>query len=124
MAGKIKDIGKTLEKADIEKIMRELGARRRDISELTKEDCESGEYIPLGSPVIIPPSVIPNIGESGRINYYAGKILLQKGISLDEAVGYRFLEQDEEQELREECVRQGHQHPLIVRYYGKKQKTA
>ena len=54
----------------------------------------------------------------GSIYYYGSRMLEGCGKSIDDAVGYRVLDMDEEQEFRERC---GNKYATIVCYYAKKQ---
>ncbi len=111
MAKKIKVIGKTLEKVDLDEIAQRLGAVRVDIPELTKT--ESEKYEPVGSPIMVPEADILYIYSNGH------KMLSQYGISLDNIVGYRVLDSNEEQEFRKLCQ---DEYSPIVRFYSDKKK--
>ncbi len=111
MAKRIKIIGETMKKVDPKLVAHGLGAKVVNISELTKEECKDEKYIPLGSPVMIPAA------DKLYIYHFGSRMLNQHGMSLDDVVGYRILEQDEELEFRREC---GNEYATVVRYYGKK----
>ena len=95
-------------KVDIAKVARGLEAKIVKIPIITKEEAE--QYESLGSPVMVPWADELNV-------YYSGsKMLNSYGLSLDNVIGYRILELDEETEFRQECSCSGQ----VVRYYGAK----
>ncbi len=96
------------------KIASGLGAKVITLSELTKE--ESTSYVPLGSPVAIPSGQIFS-NEKPAIYYFGSQMLAQHGKSLEDVVGYRILNLDEEVEFRKE---NGNLSGVVVCYYGKK----
>ncbi len=99
---------------DRSKIASGLGAKVITLSELTKE--ESTSYVPLGSPVAIRSEPIFS-SEKPAIYYFGSQMLAQHGKSLEDAVGYRILDLDEEIEFRRE---NGDRSGVVVCYYGKK----
>lgn len=106
---KIKDISTTLREVSSEKVASGLRARVINIPELSKE--ESEKYQPIGSPVGMPTAdklYVYHFGSRMLSNYYG------KTISLDDVVGYRVLDQNEEVEFREEI---GGKDATVVRYY-------
>ena len=108
---KIKDVSTTILEVSPKNIASGLGARVINIPEISKEEAE--KYQSIGSPVGIPSAhadklSIYNFG-SRMLNDYYGQ---EK--SLDDVVGYRVLDSDEEVEFREEI---GNKDYVIVRYY-------
>ncbi len=99
---------------DHKKIASGLGAKVITLSELTKE--ESTSYVPLGSPVAIPSESIFS-SEKPAFYYFGSQMLAQYGKSLEDAVGYRILDLDEEVEFRREC---GNNSAMIVQYFRRK----
>ena len=55
--------------------------------------------------------------EVNLINYYGSKMLHQQGLSIDDVVGYRILDLDEEPEFRKQ---RENKYATVVRYYTKK----
>src|SRR3989344_5646052 len=107
---KIKVRGNTLPKVAYAKVAEGLGAKIVNIPEISKEDSE--QYQPLGSPVMIP--------EADKLYVYSfgSRMLSAYGKSLDEVVGYRVLDIDEESEFRKQCK---NEYATVIRYYAKKQ---
>lgn len=111
---KITVIGAEMEKIDMAKIAERLGAKIANIPEISAE--EAAQYEPLGSPVMVPDADRPNI-------YYFGSHMLQTSQkSLDDVVGYRVLDADEEKEFRQQCAEKdpSYLYRPLVRYYIKK----
>ena len=96
------------------KIASGLGAKVINLSELTRE--ESTRYVPLGSPMMIPGELV-YLRDKPAIHYFGSQMLAQHGKSLEDVVGYRILDAEEEVEFRREC---GNMSALVVCYYGKK----
>ena len=94
---------------DIVKIAAGLGGRVINIPEISKE--EAKKYQPLGSPVMV------SSADRMDIYYFGSRMLEGQQKSLDQVVGYRVLDQDEELEFREQL---GHRSAIVVRYYGNK----
>ena len=107
---KIKVREKTEPKVDYATVARGLGAKIVDIPEISRE--ESEKYEPVGSPVMVPQA------DKLYIFSIGSRMLGAYGRSLDEAVGYRVLDADEELEFRKDC---GNEYATIVRYYAKKE---
>ncbi len=103
-----------MKKIDTAKVASGLGAKAISLLELTRE--ESGQYELLGSPVMIPDGE-HYIGDKPTIYYYGAQMLTQYGKSLEDVVGYRILDVDEEIEFREKC---GNMSALVVGYYSRK----
>lgn len=82
-----------------------------DILQLTKEECGNKKYVSLGSPVMISEPV-----DKLNIYYFGSRMLRQFGKSLDDVVGYRILDPEEEPEFRKEC---GKFSLIVVKYYQK-----
>ncbi|MEK6863412.1 MAG: hypothetical protein AABW53_01820 [Nanoarchaeota archaeon] len=118
MAKKIKVTGKTLRKVDFRLVAQRLGAKIVNVPQLTKEEAENGEYVPLGSPVMM------SAADKLSIYHLDSSMLQSLGKSLDEVVGYRVLDADEEKEFRQQCAEEkndpGYLHMPVVRYYGRK----
>jgi len=106
---KIKVRGSTLPEIDHAKVAEGLGAKIVNIPEISKED--SKQYQPLGSPVI----VLQN--NPSLIQYLGFKMLCAQGLSIDDTVGYRILDADEELQFRQDC---GNQYSTVIQYYRKK----
>jgi len=120
--GKIKVRGNTLPKVDHTTVAEGLGAENYPpLPHLTK--AESEKYAVLGIPVVIPvlnPAIPSPAAAStflGSVKYQGSKMLQQNGKSLDEVVGYRILDLEEEPEFRKKCR---NQYATVVRYYAKK----
>jgi len=98
-------------KPNIAKIAAGLGAKIVTLPEISKE--KSVKYEPVGSPVMIP--------EADKLFIYAfgSRMLRMYGKSIDDAVGYRVLDADEELQFRRDC---GNQYSTVVQYYGKKEE--
>lgn len=107
--GKIKLRKSTTPKVDVKKVAEGLGATIVNIPELSKK--ESAKYEPVGSPVMV--------SAPDQLYIYAlgSRMLAAYETSLDDIVGYRILDADEELEFRKNC---GNQYPTVVQYYGKK----
>lgn len=116
MAKKIEVTGKTLRKVDFRLVAQRLGAKIVNIPELTREECATETYVPLGSPVMMA------IADKLEIYHFGSRMLSNYGLSLDDAVGYRVLDADEELEFREECGKNDLRNGMmpVVRYYGRK----
>lgn len=109
---KIKDVSTTHGEVSVDKIVSVLGARVINIPEISKEEAE--KYQPIGSPVGIPNA------DKLWVYYFGSRMLSDyygKTISLDDVVGYRVLDHNEEVEFREEI---GDKYAAVVRYYVKK----
>lgn len=115
--GGLKLTDSTARKVDIATVAAGLGAEHYlPLRLLTKEEVQ--EYEPIGGPYIM------EAADEIMILRNAGSMLSKLGKSLDEVVGYRILDADEEQEFRRQCTEQRDnprylQMP-VVRYYGKK----
>lgn len=109
-SARIVHTGKTLKSADSEMIpkmiARGLGAKIIKIPIITKEEAE--QYEPLGSPVMM------SWADELNVYHFGSRMLNYYGQSLDDVIGYRILELDEETEFRQECSCSGQ----VVRYYG------
>lgn len=106
---KIKVRGNTLPKVDLAQVAQGLGAKIVDIPELSKE--ESSMYEQVGSPVMMPEA------DKLYVCAFGSRMLGAYGKSLDDVVGYRVLDADEELEFRQDCR---NQYPTVVQYYEKK----
>lgn len=100
----------TTPKVDLSRVADGLGAKIITLPEISKE--EAAKYEPVGSPVMVP--------EADKLYIYSigSRMLSAYGKSLDDVVGYRILNVDEEQEFRKDC---GNEYATVVRYYAKKQ---
>lgn len=105
---KIKDTSKKAERIDPEEVAGRLGAKRISLTELTKEEC--GKYEPLGSPVMMPTADMLDIC------HFGSRMLSHYGKSIDDVVGYRVLDADEDMEFRNKCK---NPNSPVVKYYGK-----
>lgn len=136
---KVIDTGKTLEKVDPKMVAEALGAQsigpthrtragvdilqvaerlgarlQPNLSELTREEVEANQYVPLGSPAIVPPNSDPDF-----MKYFNSKMLRQQGLSVDNVVGYvvsRYIPDSIGEAKNVDCSKQ----LRIIRYYGKK----
>ncbi len=131
MANKrIKVRGNTLGKVDYATVAKGLGAEIVDIPELSKQ--ESEKYEVLGVPVVIPeltPAISSQAAKStflGFVKYHGSKMLQQNGSSIDDVIGYRVLDADEEQEFRQQCANERNDPRYltmpVVRYYKQKEE--
>lgn len=107
----------TTPKVDIAKVAAGLGAKHYPpLRQLTKEEAE--QYPSIGGPYIM------EVADEIMILRNAGSMLSKLGKSIDEVVGYRVLDLDEEQEFRRQCANERsdsrYLHMPVVRYYGKK----
>ncbi len=105
------------EKVDIARIAAGLGAEHYlPLRELTKEEAQ--EYEPIGGPYLMAAADALMILRNGS------SMLQALGKSLDDVVGYRILDLDEEQEFRRRCAEErknsGYLSMPVVRYYEKK----
>ncbi|MEK6905657.1 MAG: hypothetical protein AABX24_04615 [Nanoarchaeota archaeon] len=111
---KIKVIGAEMKKIDTAKIAERLGAKIVNIPEISAE--EAAQYEPIGSPVMMP--------DADRLNIYhfGSRMLRAYQKSLDDVIGYRVLDADEEKEFRQQCAEKdrSYLHRPLVRYYSKK----
>ncbi|MEK6900281.1 MAG: hypothetical protein AABX05_04100 [Nanoarchaeota archaeon] len=121
MTRKIKVTGKKAEKIDPKLVAQRLGARIINIPELKREETDHKGYTtptiyePLGSPVMVP------VADKLNIYHYGSRMLRQYGMSLDDIVGYRILDADEEIKFRQECAEKNPSYLClpVVRYYGR-----
>ena len=114
--------GNTFPKVDHALVAEGLGAEHFPLlRELTKEEAE--KYVILGLPTVIPelnPAIPSPAAAStflGFVKYQGSKMLQQNGKSIDDLVGYRVLDADEEPEFRKQCR---NEYATLVRYYAKK----
>ena len=98
-----------MKKLKTDEIAKKLGAHRISLPEITKEASE--QYELLGSPFMVPG------GNKSYIHYFGSRMLDQYGKSLQDVVGYRIVDSDEEREFREQCYMK---YPTVVCYYGNK----
>ena len=96
-------------KLSIAEIAGGLGAKIVNIPEISREEAE--KYEPVGSPVMIPEA------DKLYVCHFGSRMLRTYGKSLEEVVGYRVLDADEELQFRRDC---GNQYPTVVQYYGQK----
>lgn len=114
---RIKVRGSTMSKVDHAKVAAELGAEHYlPLRELTKEEAQ--EYGPIGGPYLMAAADALMILRNGS------GMLQALGKSIDDVVGYRILDLDEEQEFRRRCAEErgdsGYLSMPVVRYYVKK----
>ena len=111
---KIRVRGKTEPKVDAAMVAEGLGAKIVDISEISREDSEG--YQQVGSPVMVPEA------DKLYIYHFGSRMLQAYQKSLDDVVGYRILDADEEPEFRKQYGNKyGNKYGNVVRYYAKKQ---
>ncbi|MDO8511108.1 MAG: hypothetical protein Q7S55_02995 [Nanoarchaeota archaeon] len=96
-------------KLGIAEIAAGLGAKIVNIPEISKED--STKYEPVGSPVMVPEA------DKLYIYYFGSRMLSMYKKSIDDVIGYRVLDADEELQFRQDC---GNKYPAVVQYYWKK----
>ena len=108
---KVKIKESTLPKVDHATVAEGLGAEHYPpLRELTKEEAE--KYEPIGGPYSI------GVADEYMIRRNAGSMLAVLGKSIDDVVGYRVLDIDEESEFRKQCK---NEYATVIRYYAKKQ---
>ncbi|MEK6939758.1 MAG: hypothetical protein AABX31_03450 [Nanoarchaeota archaeon] len=106
---RIKVRGSTLPKVDHAVVAEGLGAEHSPLlRQLSKEEAQ--EYEPVGGPYRM------EVANESMIRRNAGSMLAVLGKSIDELVGYRVLDIDEEPEFRKQCG----QYATVVRYYARK----
>ncbi|MDP3699079.1 MAG: hypothetical protein Q8R47_05835 [Nanoarchaeota archaeon] len=110
---KIKVRGNTFPKVDHALVGEGLGVANHrnlfDFVELTEEQAKG--YQQLGSSLMVS-DVSPSL-----IYYLGSRHLSRQGLSMDEVVGYRVLDLDEEPEFRQQYR---NEYATVVRYYAKK----
>lgn len=94
---------------DYAKIANGLGAKIVNLPEISKE--ESAKYEQAGSPVMLPTADKLYVYHNGT------RMLDHYGMSLDDVVGYRVLDTDEEPEFRKDC---GNEYATVVCFYTMK----
>lgn len=104
-------------KVDLAKVAGRLGAKRYlSLRELTKEEAQ--EYEPMGGPYLMA------VADAITILRNGSSMLQALGKSIDDVVGYRILDLDEEQEFRRRCAEESRNPDYfsmpMVRYYKKK----
>jgi len=108
---KIKVLGKTLRKVDHAIIAEGLGAKIVNIPEISKEEAE--QYQQLGLTLMV------SDADPFSIYYLGSRHLDRQDLSIDDVVGYRILDANEEPEFRQQLK---NEYATLVRYYGKKEK--
>lgn len=98
---------------DISKVAELLGAKVVRIPSLTKD--ESSNFSPFGSPVMI--AAHDSAADELLIYYFGSRMMRQYGRNIDDVVGYRIVDNDEEKEFRGQCGTAG----VVVRYYVTKE---
>ena len=107
---KIKVRKNTRGKVDPAIVAQGLGAKIVDIPEISRE--EAAQYESVGSPVMVPQA------DKLYIYHFGSRMLSAYKRSLDEVVGYRLLDANEEVEFRKQCK---NEYATVVRYYTKKE---
>ena len=106
---KVKVRESTPPKVSVATVAAGLGTKVVEIQEISKE--EAAQYEPIGSPVMMPEA------DKLYVCYFGSRMLRMYERSLDDVVGYRVLDMDEEPEFRKDCE---NQYAIAVRYYAQK----
>ena len=111
MANKIIKLRRsTAGEVDMTKVAQGLGTKIVEIPEISKTEAEKYEL--LGSPVMMPEA------DELFVCSFDSRMLSMYGKFIDDVVGYRVLDPDEEPEFRKQCKEE---YTTVVCYYAKKQ---